>query len=62
MPSTIREHRDKSRDAIVRATERGGKTYAFAEAHDPDEPVEVFFQQTHEGAVLFVVVYSLACR
>lgn len=43
-------------------TRRGGKTYAFADDHDPTTPSEYWFQESHEGLVLFVVFYTLACR
>jgi hypothetical protein len=50
------------RDNILRATEAGGKSYSFDEGHPRDRPIDLFFQHTPEGLVLFVVFYSLACR
>jgi radical SAM enzyme (TIGR01210 family) len=49
-------------DQIKRATESVGKHYRFDEQHARDQPIELFFQQTHEGTVLFLVFYTLACR
>lgn len=49
-------------DQIQRATKAGGKRYRFDEQHPRDEPIELFFQHTHEGLALFVVFYTLACR
>lgn len=43
-------------------TRRGGKTYAFDDAHDPATPAEFWFQASEEGDILFVVFYTLACR
>lgn len=39
-----------------------GKTYQFDEAHDPDRPAEMWFQESEEGEILFLVFYSQACR
>ena len=38
------------------------KTYAFDDDHDPTRPVAVWFQESNEGRVLFLVFYSRACR
>lgn len=54
--------RDRIEQQIERATRAVGKAYAFDDEHASDQPVEVFFQQTYEGQVLFVVFYTLACR
>ena len=47
---------------ILAGTTRGGKDYSFNEAHDPNRPVEVWFQESEEGPILFVVFFSQACR
>ncbi len=39
-----------------------GKTYLFDEAHDPTRPAEMWFQESEEGEILFLVFYSRACR
>jgi len=53
-------------DAIERQIRRGtdttGKTYGFNDDHDPTELSQMWFQESHEGKVLFVVFYSQACR
>lgn len=47
---------------ILRGTRETGKTYKFDDDHDPSLPAQMWFQKSHEGEVLFVVFYSLACR
>jgi radical SAM enzyme (TIGR01210 family) len=47
---------------IVAASRKAGKTYGFDEAHDKCLPAQMWFQQSHEGQILFIVFYSLACR
>ncbi|MHC5053974.1 MAG: hypothetical protein ACYTKD_04575 [Planctomycetota bacterium] len=47
---------------ITRGTREAGKSYAFDDGHDPCIPAQMWFQRSHEGDVLFVVFYSLACR
>jgi radical SAM enzyme (TIGR01210 family) len=58
--------REPSTDAISQAllssTLAAGKSYGFDNQHDPTQPVTWWFQESHEGVVLFVVFYSLACR
>ena len=39
-----------------------GKTYKFDETHDPTRPAEMWFQESEEGEILFLVFYSQACR
>lgn len=56
------ERGERLRSQIVKATEAVGKTYAFDERHDPNHPIEHFFQESTEGLVLFVVFYTMACR
>jgi radical SAM enzyme (TIGR01210 family) len=48
--------------AILRASEIGGKTYSFDEEHDPGLPAQMWFQESDEGLVLFVVFYTQACQ
>jgi len=47
---------------ILEGTKRARKSYAFDDAHDPNLPVDLWFQESHEGPILFVVFYSQACR
>jgi radical SAM enzyme (TIGR01210 family) len=39
-----------------------GKFYDFDATHDPSKPAQMWFQQSAEGLVLFVVFYTQACR
>ena len=39
-----------------------GKSYAFDDAHDPSTPAQLWFQESDEGPILFIVFYTLACR
>jgi len=47
---------------ILQGTTRGQKDYRFDDQHDPNLPVQFWFQESDEGGVLFVVFYSQACR
>lgn len=47
---------------ILRGTEEGGKFYLFDEAHDQERVADLWFQESHEGLILFVVFYTQACR
>ncbi|MBN1674739.1 MAG: hypothetical protein JXR37_27085 [Kiritimatiellae bacterium] len=47
---------------IESGTAASGKTYAFNEEHDPTRPAQMWFQESDEGLVLFVVFYTQACR
>lgn len=53
---------DRIERQVRRTTERAGKDYRFDDAHDPHQPLMLFFQESDEGLVLFVVFYTLACR
>ena len=53
---------DRVIQQILIGSERGDKTYHFDEAHDRSRPAQLWFQQSHEGEILFVVFYSQACR
>ncbi len=55
MPDTVEE-------ALTAITKKAGKSYAFDNRHDPSKPIELFFQHSDEGLVLFLVFYSRACR
>ncbi len=39
-----------------------GKTYVFNDNHDPNKPAQFWFQNSHEGLILFLVLYTQACR
>ncbi len=43
-------------------SQKSGKTYTFDEEHDKTLPAEIWFQQSDEGLILFVVFYTQACR
>lgn len=47
---------------IENGTEAAGKTYAFNEDHDVTQPAQMWFQESNEGLILFVVFYTQACR
>jgi radical SAM enzyme (TIGR01210 family) len=47
---------------IAAGTAIGRKTYPFDEAHDRRLPAQMWFQQAEEGLVLFLVLYTQACR
>ncbi len=49
-------------EQIDRGSQAAGKTYQFDEAHDPARPAEMWFQESEEGEILFLVFYSQACR
>lgn len=34
----------------------------YNDGHDPNQPLQWWFQESHEGTILFIVFYSLACR
>lgn len=47
---------------IQLGNEKAGKTYGFDATHDPSKPAQMWFQESNEGLVLFVVFYTQACR
>lgn len=47
---------------ILSGSEIGGKTYFFRDDCDKDVPSQMWFQDSVEGLVLFVVFYTQACR
>ena len=54
------KHRDIE-NHILDASKEALKTYSFKE-HDPNLPTGWWFQESEEGLVLFVVLYTQACR
>jgi radical SAM enzyme (TIGR01210 family) len=53
---------DRAVQQILIGSEKAGKTYEFDERHDRSRPAQMWFQESIEGLVLFVVFYSQACR
>ena len=49
-------------DTILKRTEQSGKTYSFQDDHNPRLPAQHWFQETPEGPVLFLVMFTQACR
>jgi radical SAM enzyme (TIGR01210 family) len=49
-------------EQIRQGSVKGGKRYTFNDDHDPTKPASFWFQQSHDGLVLFVVFYTQACR
>jgi len=47
---------------IVENSRKAGKTYGFDEAHDENFPADLWFQESEEGLILFLVFYCQACR
>lgn len=47
---------------IMRGLHAANKTHGFDNIHDPKKPITHFFQETHEGLVLFVIFFTQACR
>ncbi|MBW1871920.1 MAG: hypothetical protein JRJ19_07635 [Deltaproteobacteria bacterium] len=42
--------------------EKANKSYSYNDDHDKSVPIEMWFQESDEGLILFVVFYSQACR
>jgi radical SAM enzyme (TIGR01210 family) len=53
---------ERLRQQVLRATERGAKDYSCADDRDHGEPLDLFFQESEEGLILFVVLYTMTCR
>ncbi|MFH2002702.1 MAG: hypothetical protein ABIK28_23730 [Planctomycetota bacterium] len=53
---------DENISQILKGTEAAGKTYRFDKQHDLNLPAEMWFQESQEGLILFVVFYTQACR
>lgn len=49
-------------DQIIKANKISDKTYSFDEKHDENIPTQMWFQESDEGIVLFIVFYTQACR
>ncbi len=53
-------------DAVAKQIDYGskkaGKTYGFDQEHDETLPAQMWFQESNEGLILFVVFYTQACR
>jgi len=47
---------------ILERSHEAGKTYAFDEQHDNRRPAQMWFQESDQGLILFVVFYTQACR
>ena len=52
----------KVREQILKGSDKARKSYAFDNDHDPSLPAQMWFQQSSEGEVLFIVFYSLFYR
>ena len=53
---------EKAIEQIKKGSEKGHKTYTFNDSHDENQIAQMWFQESEEGLVLFVVFYTLACR
>jgi archaeosine synthase beta-subunit len=53
---------DSITEQILRANEDSRKLYTFDESHDAKKPAMWWFQESHEGLILFIVYYTQACR
>ncbi|MFC1597145.1 hypothetical protein ACFL5Q_04295 [Planctomycetota bacterium] len=53
---------DTVANQIVKGSRKAGKTYRLDEVHDKSLPAQMWFQQSDEGQILFIVFYSQACR
>ena len=47
---------------ILFGSQKAGKTYSFDEKHDETLPADMWFQESDEGLILFIVFYTQACR
>ena len=47
---------------ILFGSQKAGKTYTFDEEHDETLPAQMWFQESDEGLILFIVFYTQACR
>jgi archaeosine synthase beta-subunit len=53
---------DRATQQIFIGSDAGGKTYQFDQASNRTRPAQMWFQESQEGKILFVVFYSQACR
>ena len=58
------EKNEKTRitEQIQKGSEKSRKTFTFDEEHDENVPAQMWFQESNEGMILFVVFYTQACR
>ncbi|HAU66527.1 MAG: hypothetical protein A2017_19490 [Lentisphaerae bacterium GWF2_44_16] len=61
-PQRRAQTREEIKIDLLRRLKGCGKTFTFDETHDKNQPIDVFFQETHKGLVLFVIFYTQACR
>jgi radical SAM enzyme (TIGR01210 family) len=47
---------------IMYGNTKAGKTYGFNQSHDPSQLAQMWFQESSEGMILFLVFYTQACR
>ena len=52
----------KFESQVLAGSKKGKKLYSFDDRHDKTIPAQFWFQESHEGLILFVVFYTLACR
>jgi len=52
----------KISNQLITLSRKAGKTYHFDDRHDKTLPAEMWFQESGEGMILFIVFYTLACR
>jgi len=53
---------DQTVNEILKHLRKAGKTYPFDDAHDSTLPARMWFQESDEGQILFLVFYTQACR
>jgi radical SAM enzyme (TIGR01210 family) len=53
---------NKLSEQILKGSEKGHKHYKFDESHDEHLPANMWFQESDEGLILFLVFYTQACR
>ncbi len=53
---------DKTTEIIQKRTIEAGKSYSFSQDHNPRIPADYWFQETTDGLLLFIVLYTQACR
>jgi len=49
-------------EQIKKGSKAGKKEYQFNESHDQNQPANMWFQESDEGLILFIVFYTQACR
>jgi radical SAM enzyme (TIGR01210 family) len=53
---------EKVEQQILKGSQAGGKKYHFDNGHNPELPAQYWFQNSHEGLILFIVFYTQACK